>query len=625
MQTKSSFLRAACALPFIAVSVVGGCTSESSPVQKVGSTTAAATAPARKAIYPVRRGPVAPRDPNAPIIKLKYYGGRVLSHVEVVQVLWGSGLNTDIQNKMGGYYTAVLNSGYMDWLGEYDTIKVPANLKITNGHADTNQHIGRGTFLKTVDITPSVTATTITDSEIQTELTAQIDAGKLPAPSPDDVGGYRTLYMFDFPATITSITQDNGDASCTKFCGYHGTIVYKGKNLAYGVHPDLGSNGCESACGQAATRFGNDTEIHAHELIEATTDPDVGIGTAVDYPLGWYDTAGGEIGDICANDVQGTGTSIATVATYEVQTEWSNAQGKCTAVVAGLPPCVDGKGAACGPCAADADCSGATPVCATDASDYKVGTCVQCKDITKCTGGDVCNKSATSKDDTCGPCSADKECPTAAPRCLIAGGGGGDAGSDAATDAGSGGGGKCVECTVADDCKASTKGPVCDTTTNACRGCKSDTECTTAGTHCVTDASSANAGKCEQCVKDADCTGGTVCDTKKNTCVGCTTGAQCKNPKPACDTTAGACATCKANADCASAADGPECNTAAGTCGAVGTGGSSGSSGGGGGGGTTTSSGCAVSNVGGNSQAAFGFGGALLALGLVVRRRRNGR
>ena len=624
MQTKrSSIVRTACALPVVAAVVIGGCTSQPGPSDKTGQAGSPITSPlVAKAIMPIHRGPVVERPSNgAPLVKLKYYGGRILGSVQVVQVLWGTGVDTEVATKLGDYYKGVLNSDYMDWLGEYDTISVPANMQ-GNTHATTKQHLGRGSFLKTVQITPSAAnaGANISDDQIAEEIKAQIDSGVLPAPDSDGVGGYRTLYMIDFPASVggstLTITGPSGQGtSCVEFCAYHGATTYKGGNLAYGVHPDVATGDCATGCGTAATPLQNATSVHSHEMIEAATDPDIGILIAagngpIDFPVGWYCDAAqcGEIGDIC-NAQQGT------VGTYTVQKEWSNAQGGCILNVPGLTPCVDGKGGACSPCTADSQCSGTTPVCATDAADFKVGQCVACKDNTKCSGATpACDKSTSAADDTCRACKVDKECPTATPRCVGAsGGGGGDAGAD-----GGGGpttGGKCMECTVNDDCKASTKGPVCDTATNACRGCTSDTECTTG--HCATGAADPSKGKCVQCTTDAQCTGGTVCDTAKDTCVGCKTNAQCKNPKPTCDTTAETCAVCKANADCASDPANPECNVTAGTCGPVGSGGSSGSTT------NTTSSGCAVSSVGSSSETAFGFAGALFGLGLVVRRRRR--
>jgi hypothetical protein len=97
---------------------------------------------------------------------LTYYGGRVVSNIQVVQVLWGTGsagggtgqfllevLNTSTPS-MATFYQGVLNSAYVDWLGEYNT-----NITDFGGGPGTNQSIGRGSFSRQVAITPSDTAT----------------------------------------------------------------------------------------------------------------------------------------------------------------------------------------------------------------------------------------------------------------------------------------------------------------------------------------------------------------------------------------------------------------------------------------------------------------------------------
>jgi len=75
------------------------------------------------------------------------------------------------------------------------------------------------------------------------------------------------------------------------------------------------------------TWFNNQTSVASHELIETITDAEVGLATVVGKPLAWYDSANGEIGDIC-NASQGSFTG-ADGKTYTVQTEWSNQKNAC--------------------------------------------------------------------------------------------------------------------------------------------------------------------------------------------------------------------------------------------------------------------------------------------------------
>ena len=262
---------------------------------------------------------------------LSYFGGPVISNAHVVQVLYGSGsylaqVSSTSTPSVASFFGDLLgtNSGYISLLTQYNTT-------ISGG---TNQVIGNGTFDGLFQITPSSgnNGSTIDDTQIQAELLAQINAGHLPAPLLDPAGNVNTLYMIYFPPGKT-ITE-GGSQSCVAggFCAYHGTTssTLNGKNLLYGVLPDLQpGSGCATGCGASST-FGNYTSVSSHELTEAITDADVGIATTFAPPLAWYDMTNGEIGDIC-NGQQGSYTANGT--TYTMQLEFSNAANNCV-----LPP-----------------------------------------------------------------------------------------------------------------------------------------------------------------------------------------------------------------------------------------------------------------------------------------------
>jgi hypothetical protein len=142
--------------------------------------------------------------------------------------------------------------------------------------------------------------------------------------------------MIFFPPGKT-ITQ-GGSSSCVAggFCAYHGTTstLLNGKNVLYGVMPDMQSGLCSTGgCGNGGV-FGNYTSVTSHELTEAITDADVGIATTFAPPLAWYDMVNGEIGDIC-NGQQGTYTANGTA--YTIQLEFSNAANNCVLPPAGAP------------------------------------------------------------------------------------------------------------------------------------------------------------------------------------------------------------------------------------------------------------------------------------------------
>src|SRR5579859_6827244 len=274
------------------------------------------------------------RTPHAPVVfaapagaHLSYFGGPVVSNVHIVQVLWGNGsylpqVSSTSTPSIASFYSDITSSGFITLLSQYNT---PAS-------GGTNQTIGNGTFDGQFTIIPSVSGSTVDDTQIQSELLAQINAGHLPSPMLDAAGNVNTVYMFFFPPGIT-ITQ-GGSSSCVSggFCAYHGTTssTFNGNNILYGVHPDMqAGSGCDVGCGSSST-FNNYTSVASHELAEAMTDADVGIATTFSAPLAWYDMNNGEIGDIC-NAQQGSYAANGT--TYTIQLEFSNSANDCV-----LPP-----------------------------------------------------------------------------------------------------------------------------------------------------------------------------------------------------------------------------------------------------------------------------------------------
>ena len=236
--------------------------------------------------------PVAHVTPAA-IAGLTYFGGPILTHVSVHPVFWNSA--TKLQSNINAFYPAVVGSGstmYASVLAQYN--------------------IGTGTSVAGI-IDTSATRS-IKDSAIQTRLTTLINQGRLPAPNAN------TYYPVHFPSGMT-ITLGSS-RSCVQFCAYHSTFVLNGVNVNYGVIPDIGQAGCNGGCG-GSTVTNNTNSVASHELVEATTDPAVGLATVFGPPLGWYDQPDNqEIGDLC-NAQQGTS------AGFTVQKEWSNSANAC--------------------------------------------------------------------------------------------------------------------------------------------------------------------------------------------------------------------------------------------------------------------------------------------------------
>jgi MYXO-CTERM domain-containing protein len=280
-----------------------------------------------------------------------YCGGPVLSNVQVVNVAWTSGA-TSLAQSADSYMKEIVASSFVDMLSEYST---KGTTGAVCGQADdagtqmffgpptaqsTGQTIGRGTTLPAVTITPTNTATSITDDDavIGQELIAQIAAGHLAAPTYDPHGYPNTLYFVYFPSSYSITLQ--GGASCQNggFDGYHMSVQYAGapggctgKYIPYAVMPDCGDQGAGDP----------DPTTLSHELAEAITDTDDGpladpnAGDGAWY-LGPTNNPGsamncGEIGDVCQGVGAGggqqniPGTSPAILA----QNVWSQANASC--------------------------------------------------------------------------------------------------------------------------------------------------------------------------------------------------------------------------------------------------------------------------------------------------------
>ncbi|MGZ4875945.1 MAG: hypothetical protein ACXV5R_12295 [Candidatus Angelobacter sp.] len=275
------------------------------------------------------------RDPNGPgaVVgfaapagaHLTYFGGPIISNVQVVQVLYGSGsYNPQVAGTtsptMGNFFGDITSTGLISLLQQYNT-------PVSGG---TGQTFGNGTFAGLFQIVPAAgnNGSTITDAQIQSELLSQITAGHLPAPVLDAQGNPNTLYMIYFPPGKTISQGGSNSCQAGGFCAYHGTTssLFGGKNVLYGVMPDMqAGSGCSTGCG-TSTVFGNYTSVTSHELVEAMTDAFVGIATVFGPPLAWYDQTNGEIGDIC-NGQQGSYTANGT--TYTIQLEFSNSANNC--------------------------------------------------------------------------------------------------------------------------------------------------------------------------------------------------------------------------------------------------------------------------------------------------------
>ncbi len=357
--------------------------------------------------------------------RLFYFGGPLLQSPVILAVFWNSNVNATVQASIGQFYADVTLSSYWPWLQEYDSVSLNSGSQAMPRQAILPGSFGGNFVLAPQHCPASSTATcALTDAEIQTELVRQIGLGVLPAPTLDCTGNVDTLYMVDFPTNVSLSGPSGAGTSCTEggFCGYHNTGKYgtNGTPIVYGVLMDVFAGGCSDGCGANATALENATALHSHELVEAVTDPDIGLDTEADYaaPAAWGDNNNmcGEIADIC-DDGKAGDTITVSGRSWVVQEVWSNQQGKCTSTGPAPAVCTGTTVTNCRPCSCGDNggaCSGATPVCETADASASFGACEACTGSGACGGG--------------GTCMQDK--------CVGGADGGAGSGADGATDSG---------------------------------------------------------------------------------------------------------------------------------------------------------------------------------------------
>ncbi len=276
---------------------------------------------------------------------LQYFGGPVITNVQPITVFWSQNVNAALTPNTTGiaqFLADLGNSTYMNVVRQYSTYGVESS-----SNQSSDQWIGSGSATpEAYTLVPSKcsgTATcTVSDTDIQNELNAQIAANKLPAPTYDALGNPNTLYMTYFPPNVHVSGPDGAGGSCVSggFCAYHNTGTYSGDSnpLLYGVLMDNFTSACAQGCGANATAMENQTDVSSHEFAEAITDADIGLDTQFDYanPAGWGDNNCGEIADICDADSAGD-TITVDGRSWVVQELWSNKANQCESTGPSIP------------------------------------------------------------------------------------------------------------------------------------------------------------------------------------------------------------------------------------------------------------------------------------------------
>ena len=127
---------------------------------------------------------------------MEYYGGPVVSNVEVRAVFWGAAVDPAIQGRIGDFFTQLVTSPFIDLLGEYSTAGRVATAGANIGQPGSNQLIRRGTYAGATTIAPAVCPAApclVYNDQIQGELNRQIALGLLPAPAYDAAGHPNTV------------------------------------------------------------------------------------------------------------------------------------------------------------------------------------------------------------------------------------------------------------------------------------------------------------------------------------------------------------------------------------------------------------------------------------------------
>jgi hypothetical protein len=254
-----------------------------------------------KDAHPNEAGKAKPQRGNG----ISYHGGPLILGGTNVYYIWygnwsgnsATTILTDFAGNIGGSPYFNINTTYYD---------------------GSNNHV-----LNAVRFSGSVTdsyshGTSLSDSAIQGVVSDAISSGRLPK---DTNGVY-------FVLTSADVTASSG--FCTQYCGWHTHGTISGSDIKYSFvgNPDR----CPTACAAQTTgpngNAGADgmASIIAHELEEATTDPDLNA---------WYDTRGQENADKCAWTFGATSTasngSLYNVTlgsrNYLIQRNWVNASG----------------------------------------------------------------------------------------------------------------------------------------------------------------------------------------------------------------------------------------------------------------------------------------------------------
>lgn len=201
---------------------------------------------------------------------ISYHGGPLLTAGPNVYYIWygnwsgntATTILTDFINSEGGSPYFNINTTYYNGSGTHVTNAI-------NYKGSTTDSYSQGT--------------TLSDAGVEAVVANAISSGKLPK----DTGA---VYF-----VLTSQDVNESSGFCTQYCGWHTNGSIGGSDIKYSFvgNPARCPSACEAQTNSPNGNAGADgmASIVAHELEEATTDPDLNA---------WYDSRGEENADKCA-------------------------------------------------------------------------------------------------------------------------------------------------------------------------------------------------------------------------------------------------------------------------------------------------------------------------------------
>lgn len=150
--------------------------------------------------------------------RVTYFGGPVISNIQVFTIYWGSSFTKPQADKVENYYKQVVNSSYLDWLVEYNT---------------PSQRIGRGSFIGSYFAKDAPTGN-IKQDQVEAFLLSLRSKDLIPKTTAD------TYYAIHTDRSVSFTTTDG--SSCSEFLAAHYSFKdEQGKYVYWAVMPDCGS------------------------------------------------------------------------------------------------------------------------------------------------------------------------------------------------------------------------------------------------------------------------------------------------------------------------------------------------------------------------------------------------